>query len=509
MKLTFVFMIMILGGTGSFSQIQWTKFSDLPLLSMDPASGMWGAYGQPTVILHNDTLKMWYGVAEGADPYDYVPKGRIHFAWSLDGLSWQKYGTGPVLDVGGPGAWDGQWLDTPEILWDGTEFKLYYYGDSTYQQGQDNTAIGLATSSDGIHWERQGKVLQKGGPGEWDARYIESPAAYFDKNSGVYALWYMGMDAVGWVKMGLAVSADGFEWMKHPSNPVMSVGPYPSWNDIAVAVPAVIETEGVFEMWYSGISFDQGQYDTARIGYAVSLNGIDWIQYPKNPVLAPTPEDHSSYWSVDVIWDEKAKEYKMYYEDFWQYGDPQNPDKVNAIFVATAPRDVLFSDQCLVSVSRDTIVTGSGSVQLWATGGTDYQWYPADGLSDPHIPNPMAHPEVTTMYKVLIVSESCITLDSVLITVQPSGLSEQKSIDRNSVKVYPNPFSEAATFELDHWSAEPYFLTIFDLFGNEVMHMELKEQKTELSGKDLLKGMYIFHLVKNGIEVNSGKFIVH
>ena len=110
----------------AFGQIQWTYFPDNPVLSMD-TTYMWASVGQPTCIMHNDTLKMWYEVASGLTPSDTVLRGRIHYAWSLDGINWTKYGGNPVLDVGAPGEWDDEWLDTPEILWDGKEFKLYFW----------------------------------------------------------------------------------------------------------------------------------------------------------------------------------------------------------------------------------------------------------------------------------------------------------------------------------------------------------------------------------------------
>ncbi|MBU0765476.1 MAG: hypothetical protein KJ607_11640 [Bacteroidetes bacterium] len=296
------FLIQLLLTMNGFSQIHWTYNSINPVIAMDTAY-MWEAIGQPACIIHNDTIKMWYAVAGGENPSDYNPVGRIHYAWSDDGVTWTKYPGNPVLDVGAPGEWDDAWLDTPEILWDGTEFKLYYYGDSTYFQGQDNTNIGLATSADGIHWTKQGVVLSKGAPCEWDGKYIESPAAYYDPQSGVHALWYNGQDTTGWIKIGLAVSADGYDWYKWPGNPVVGTGDWlQSWDDMFVAVPAVIRSGDIFEMWYSGISF-YGQFDSVRIGYAVSVNGIDWIKYPGNPVLEALSGDSAGFWAVDVVFD--------------------------------------------------------------------------------------------------------------------------------------------------------------------------------------------------------------
>src|SRR6056297_99466 len=82
----------------SIAQIDWTYFPEEPVLAMDPLVN-WGAYGQPTVLIHNDTIKMWYAVGETTQT-DPVMRGRIHYAWSLDGYTWNKHPANPVLDVG-------------------------------------------------------------------------------------------------------------------------------------------------------------------------------------------------------------------------------------------------------------------------------------------------------------------------------------------------------------------------------------------------------------------------
>lgn len=60
------------------------------------------------------------------------------------------------------------------------------------------------------------------------------------------------------------------------------------------------------------------------------------------------------------------------------------------------------------------------SVQLTATGGTDYQWMPATTLSDPQTASPFASPVVSTTYRVLVSNQyGCKKADSVLVRVVP------------------------------------------------------------------------------------------
>ncbi len=60
----------------------------------------------------------------------------------------------------------------------------------------------------------------------------------------------------------------------------------------------------------------------------------------------------------------------------------------------------------------------SGGVMLNASGGDDYVWSPAFGLSDPNVSNPIANPPVPTLYKVSVGVSGCTArkVDSVLVT---------------------------------------------------------------------------------------------
>lgn len=504
-KVLFASAIILIAYSTGFSQTNWTYYSDNPLLRMD-TTFMWGAYGQPTVIVHNDTVKMWYAVSEGVDQFDPIAKGRIHYAWSLDGIIWNKYPGNPVLDVGGTGQWDGQWLDTPEILWDGNEFKLFYYGDSTYYQGQSHTALGMATSTDGINWIKQGKILEKGNPGEWDGKFIESPAAYYNPSSGLYALVYTGIDTSGFARLGLAVSTNGTDYIKYPNYPVVSVGSPPSWNDIAVATPALIETNGIIEMWYCGVSNDNGQYDSSRVGYAVTLDGINWIEYPGNPVLVASNNIPASFWAIDVLFDSTDNMYKLYYEDFWLYGSPADPDTVNAIYYATAPRDVLFSSTCNSNINNDTIIAPGASAQLLAYGGDLYAWSPAEYLNNPFINNPLASPDSTTTFTVLIVSDSCITKEEMTVYVDYNiKVAEQQK--EEMLTIYPNPFSERTTIYYD----EHFHNSVFKLYNSvgQIVDIQNNINNNEIivERNNLPVGIYLFQLI-NQNNILTGKIVV-
>jgi len=313
------------------AQTQWSKSPQNLILTKANNFYEGTAIGSPSIIDEGDTLKMVYA-AGGLDS-----KGRISYAYSIDGVTWIKYNRAtPVLDVSPAGNWDSHFLDTPEWIKDALGYKLYYFGDA--DNDPIGSAIGLATSNDGIHWQRYGTqpVLKPGNPGDWDELYIESPSVLFDGQ--MYYLWYSGVDSTYRVRIGVAISKDGVTWTKFTSNPVIDVGTINSWEGFSVATPTVIKRRGIFEMWYCGASYydliDNNAIDTIRIGYATSSDGLHWTKYAYNPVMSTYDDPYTVFesrgpWAPDVIYRPLENKYYMWYETAYGFG------------LATAPDDLL------------------------------------------------------------------------------------------------------------------------------------------------------------------------
>jgi hypothetical protein len=66
----------------------------------------------------------------------------------------------------------------------------------------------------------------------------------------------------------------------------------------------------------------------------------------------------------------------------------------------------------------DVSICAGGATTLAASGGVSYHWYPARGLSDPSLPNPVASPDQTTVYTVTVTNAGgCIATDQVTVRV--------------------------------------------------------------------------------------------
>lgn len=114
------------------------------------------------------------------------------------------------------------------------------------------------------------------------------------------------------MRIGYATSIDGINWTKYSSNPVLDLGTQKSWDSVHIANPSVLYDGITYKMWYTG--FD-GEH--IRIGYANSPDGINWVKYSDNPVLdigAWGSNRDSDVWSPCVIFD--GVEFKMWYTGF-------------------------------------------------------------------------------------------------------------------------------------------------------------------------------------------------
>ncbi|MBK9246570.1 MAG: hypothetical protein IPM69_00280 [Ignavibacteria bacterium] len=76
-------------------------------------------------------------------------------------------------------------------------------------------------------------------------------------------------------------------------------------------------------------------------------------------------------------------------------------------------------------VSGDTAICGGQKVQLMASGGSNYSWTPTVGLDNPSVSNPIASPQITTKYKVIVSNGDC--KDSAFVTVSVSPFSGAKA----------------------------------------------------------------------------------
>ena len=170
----------------------------------------------------------------------------------------------------------------PDVLVEGSLHRMWYGG-----QGRDgHDRIHLAESRDGIAWDRKGVVLDNG-----EANHVNDPSVV--KVDGVYFMYYTL--AVGSVvdEIALATSKDGISWEKR--GVVLKRGRDGEWDSLLVGRPSVLHEGSLFKMWYDGRKdlppgapaqgVPKSPTSSRSVGYATSKEGILWTKYAKNPVL--------------------------------------------------------------------------------------------------------------------------------------------------------------------------------------------------------------------------------
>ena len=98
------------------------------------------------------------------------------------------------------------------------------------------------------------------------------------KDGDIYKMWYQKDEDY----IGYATSIDGINWTVYSGNPVLVPGTPGSWDELEVDGPSVIKENGQYKMWYNA---EHGDEDASSIGYATSIDGINWTKYEGNPLF--------------------------------------------------------------------------------------------------------------------------------------------------------------------------------------------------------------------------------
>ncbi|PCH94038.1 MAG: hypothetical protein COB85_06100, partial [Bacteroidetes bacterium] len=96
-------------------------------------------------------------------------------------------------------------------------------------------------------------------------------------------------------------------------------------------------------------------------------------------------------------------------------------ETINGCLSFAAITEVVLYGQNAISAGVDKMICIGEEVQLQASGGLSYQWYPSAGLSDTSIANPIASPNTSTTYYVRAsVNDTCFYIDSVRVIIDDS-----------------------------------------------------------------------------------------
>ena len=206
--------------------IQWNMVVDRPVVPNGPEGTFDHGFTRvPCVITEDNTFRMYYTAGDGHGGWF------IGYAESEDGLDWAKPRLGTCeyagskdnnIVLGDDPARRESRVCHPWVFKDDDIYRMYY---SVGVGG--GYSIGMATSTDGLHWVKNPEVeiLRRGPKGSFDYWYAAIPKVVRDEHG--YKMWYTGynggpthVEAPSWYALGYATSSDGIHWKKHQRSPI-------------------------------------------------------------------------------------------------------------------------------------------------------------------------------------------------------------------------------------------------------------------------------------------------
>lgn len=249
----------------------------------------------PTVDFDGRTYRMWFvGIHMTQQPgIPYGMAERVGLATSSDGIRWTVANDGkPVLDFGPGGAFDDAGIAHPFVLRVGGTFMMWY-GGIDGRAGRDVGVgpahvrierIGLATSPDGIHWERANggrPVLDIGAPGAIDA--VQATGCHVIRRGGAFVMWYGAYD--GTHTIGVATSPDGVHWEKRNGG-----RPVTGLTGSKQLGPSVHFDGSRYLMLHNSTMRTPNGGSLWTLFAATSPDGLHWVPAAGGrPVLGPAP----------------------------------------------------------------------------------------------------------------------------------------------------------------------------------------------------------------------------
>ena len=168
------------------------------------------------------------------------------FAELLDGLFTGKtVETIAVDNIGGSFA-----FHFPDIIYVNGEYWAYYI---CYATNTGNGGVGLATSTDGINWDNKGCVIQP--DEDWDCNGTYFAGVWLDDDGTFYCTYECkGKDGTKYgmfENIALATSKDGINWEKHGVI-LYADRTKDSWQKVNIGTPDLYKVGDVWYLFFHG-----------------------------------------------------------------------------------------------------------------------------------------------------------------------------------------------------------------------------------------------------------------
>lgn len=237
----------------------------------------------PATLLFDDFIRVYFSCRPPADANGQYVSYSAYVDLDRANLSKVRaVAEKPILGLGGLGEFDEFGIYPVSVAREGDEVLAYYAGWTRCESVPFNVAIGAAISRD------DGKTFEKLGNGPILSYTPEEPFVLsgpkIRRFNGKWQLFYIAGQKWKVVdgrpepvyKIRLATSEDGIQWHKHNKDLIESR----IEKDEAQASPDVFYANGKYHMFfcYRHSSHYRSKQNGYRIGYASSMNLVDWVR---------------------------------------------------------------------------------------------------------------------------------------------------------------------------------------------------------------------------------------
>ena len=219
----------------------WKRVSATPLL--EPRGSGFESAGvfNPSAVKTSDGVVLIYRAQDKAGT------SRLGYAKSTDGVTFVR-NPEPVLSPVAPYEREGG-VEDPRIVRIGSTYYMTYTGYNSIAQ---TAQLCLATSSDLVHWDRQGVILPANA-GTWNVHWTKSGAIVPTKIGGRWYMYYLGeSNEAASGQMGLAVSDDLVSWKDATPTPVLHTRLRSFDSQVCEPGPAPIVLDAGILLIYNG-----------------------------------------------------------------------------------------------------------------------------------------------------------------------------------------------------------------------------------------------------------------
>ena len=251
----------------------WEKYSGNPVLG-----GKYGTCFDVSALREGEVYRMWFS---------WRPRASLGLVESKDGFHWSE----PVIVLGPnkESGWEDD-INRPIVIKHDGVYRMWFTA-----QASGHSAIGYATSDDGLAWKRMSPkpVLSPDRP--WEKVAVMCPHVIWDEETKLYRMWYSGGEQREPNAIGYATSPDGIRWGKRDDNPIFQSDPNIEWQQNRVTGCQIIKEGAWYLMFYIGFS---DPYH-AQIGIARSKDGLtNWQQLAANPII----RTQQGQWDADACY---------------------------------------------------------------------------------------------------------------------------------------------------------------------------------------------------------------